>query len=213
MSAQIVLNYYLEQYQTLGNTLTDLSFDNISFLVAKEKVIDMKGQWVSKSYYAKDDKEAIRITYQKLIGIHTYNGVEFPNTFLGVGKAILYLDWAGEVANTKAKQPEYFNLEPVFIGDGTETVVGFSSPKQRQILKGERQSADDYLQSKNPQLYALLYAMYKEQYLAYMTTGVKTSFVNAMNNETNADVLATLNSEVFGYEPMTVKELIIMNLQ
>jgi hypothetical protein len=33
--------------------------------------------------------------------------------------------------------------------------------------------------------------MYKEQYLAYMTTGVKTSFVNAMNNETNADVLAT----------------------
>jgi hypothetical protein len=46
-----------------------------------------------------------------------------------------------------------------------------------------------------------------------MTTGVKTSFVNAMNNETNADVLATLNSEVFGYEPMTVKELIIMNLQ
>jgi hypothetical protein len=32
-----------------------------------------------------------------------------------------------------------------------------------------------------------------------------------MNNETNADVLATLNSEVFGYEPMT-KELIIMNL-
>jgi hypothetical protein len=41
------------------------------------------------------------------------------------------------VANTKAKQPEYFyNLEPVFIGDGTE-VVGFSSPKQRQILKGE----------------------------------------------------------------------------
>jgi hypothetical protein len=30
MSAQMVLNYYLEQYQTLGNT-TDLSFDNISF--------------------------------------------------------------------------------------------------------------------------------------------------------------------------------------
>jgi hypothetical protein len=33
--------------------------------------------------------------------------------------AILYLDWAGD-CNTKAKQPEYFNLEPVFIGDGTE---------------------------------------------------------------------------------------------
>jgi hypothetical protein len=37
--------------------------------------------------------------------------------------------------------------------------------------------------------------MYKEQYLAYMTTGIKTSFVNAMNNETNADVLATLNQK------------------
>jgi alpha-ketoglutarate-dependent taurine dioxygenase len=213
MSAQIVLNYYLEQYQTLGNTLTDLSFDEISFLVAKEKVTDMKGQWVSKSYYAENNKEAIRITYEKIVGIHIYNGVEYPDTFLGIGKSFLYLDWAGEVANTKKKQPEYFNLEPVFIGDGTETVVGFSSPKQRQVLKGERQNADDYLQAKNPQLYAVLYAMYKTEYLAYMTTGVKTSFVDAMNAETNESVLAMLNTEVFGYEPMTVKELIIMNLQ
>jgi hypothetical protein len=52
--------------------------------------------------------------------------VEF--LFLGVGKSILYLDWAGEVANTKAKQPEYFNLEPVFIGDGTESSCRLSSP-------------------------------------------------------------------------------------
>jgi hypothetical protein len=50
--------------------------------------------------------------------------------FLGVGKSILYLDWAGEVANTKAKQPEYFNLEPVFIGDGTKVVVGFLVPNK-----------------------------------------------------------------------------------
>jgi hypothetical protein len=30
-------------------------------------------------------------------------------------EAILYLDWAGERNTKEAKQPRYFNLEPVFI--------------------------------------------------------------------------------------------------
>lgn len=213
MNTQIVLNHYLEKYQTLGNTLTDLNFDNISFLVAKEKITDMKGQWVSKSYYAEKNKEAIRITYEKIFGIHTYNGVDYPNTFLGVGKSILYLNWLGDVAYSKNKQPQYFNLEPVFVGDGTETITGFSSPKQRQILKSERYNADDYLSSKNPQLYTALYARYTTTYNAYMLTGVKQPFVDKMNAETDVDMLAILNKEVYGYEPMTVKELILMNLQ
>jgi hypothetical protein len=212
MSAQIVLNYYLEQYQTLGNTLTDLSFDNISFLVAKEKVTDMKGQWVSKSYYAENNKEAIRIVYEKIFGIHTYNDVEYPDTFLGVGKSILYLDWAGEIANTKKKQPELFNLEPVFLGDGSETVVGFSSPKQRQILKSERYNADDYLQAKNPNLYALLYGRYTANYDFYLKTGKKENLVNAINNETDESIKAVFDNFVFGTQ-ITVRQLILINLQ
>jgi hypothetical protein len=54
-----------------------------------------------------------------------------------------------------------------------ENSCSFSSPKQRQILKGERQSADDYLQSKIHSLCFYFMLCIKEQYLAYMTTGVK----------------------------------------
>ncbi|MFE3849072.1 hypothetical protein ACFX5D_13955 [Flavobacterium sp. LB3P45] len=212
MSAQIVLDHFLEKFQTLGNTLTDLNFDNLSFFTTKEKIIDMKGQWVSKSYYAEKDKEAIRITYDKLYGIHTHNGVAWPNTFIGVGKSIHYLDWAGEIAYTKNKQPEYFDLQPVFVGDGTETVVGFSSQKQRQILKTERYNADDYLQAKNPNLYALLYARYTQHYDYYLKTGKKTNLVTAINGETDPDINAVFNNLVFGTD-ITVRELILMNLQ
>lgn len=212
MSVQIVLDHYLDKYQTLGNTLTDINFDNLSFFTTKEKIIDMKGQWVSKSYYAEKDKEAIRITYEKLYGIHTHNGVEWPNTFLGVGKSIHYLDWAGEIAYTKRKQPEYFDLKPVFLGDGTETVIGFSSQKQRQILKSERYNADDYLQAKNPNLYALLYGRYTSEYDYYLKTGKKDALVTAINAENDVNINAVFDNLVYGTE-ITVRQLILMNLQ
>lgn len=212
MSAEIVIQHYLDKYQTLGNTLTDINFDNLSFFTTKEKIIDMKGQWVSKSYYAVNDKEAVRITYEKLYGTHTHNGVEWPNVFLGVGKSIHYLDWAGEIATTKRKQPEYFDLKPVFLGDGTETVVGFLSQKQRQILKTERYNADDYLQAKNPNLYAMLYGRYTSTYEFYLKTGKKEALVAAIAAEADADINAAFDNLVYGTE-ITVKELILMNLQ
>ena len=65
----------------------------------------------------------------------------------------------------------------------------------------------------NPQLYAALYQQYQVEYNSYLRAGVSTAFVNALNNETNPQILAMLNKEVFGFEPMTVKELVIMNLQ
>jgi hypothetical protein len=213
MSVQIVLDYYLELFQTLGNTLTDISFDNLPFLQEKEPVYNMKGQKVSKSYLDTKGKEAIRITYDRVFGNHEYNGTVYPNVFLGLQKTVHYMDWAGEIAYSKKKQFYSFDLQPVFIGDGTETVAGFSSQKQRQILKSERLSADDYLQGMNSQLYAMLYNLYQNQYSAYLRTGIKTEFVTALNTESNIDVLAVLNNEVFGFEPMTIKELIIMNLQ
>ena len=213
MSVQIVLDYYLELFQTLGNTLTDISFDNLPFLQEKEPIYNMKGQKVSKSYLDTKGKEAIRITYDRVFGNHEYNGTVYPNVFLGLQKTVHYMDWAGVIAYSKKKQFYSFDLQPVFLVDGTETVVGFSSQKQRQILKSERFSTDDYLQAMNPQLYAMLYARYQDKYSGYLRTGSKTDFVNALNTESAVDVLAVLNKEVYGYEPMTIKELIIMNLQ
>jgi hypothetical protein len=213
MSAKIVLDHYLDQYQTLGNTLTDIDFGNLSFLQEREPIYNMKGQKVSKSYYDQKGKEAIRITYDRVFGDYEYNGTIYPNIFLGLQKTVNYMDYAGNIAYPKKKQFYSFDLQPVFLGDGNETIVGFSSQKQRQILKSERFSADDYLQAMNPQLYAMLYNLYQNQYSAYLRTGIKTEFVTALNTESNTDILAVLNNEVFGFEPMTIKELIIMNLQ
>jgi hypothetical protein len=213
MAARIVLDYHLEQYQTLGNTLTDLPFDNMSFLQEKEPIYNMAGQKVSKSYHDKSNREVVRITYDRVIGDFIYDGVTYLDIFLGLQKKVHYLDWAGEIANTKVKQFYSFNLEPVFVGDGSETIIGFSSQKQRQILKTERYNADDYLQAKNPPLYALLYGRYGAEYEYYLKTGIKTTFVNAINAEVDSSVNAALNNIVYGTESLTVKQLIIMNLQ
>lgn len=213
MSAKIVLDYYLEKYQTLANTLTDINFENLSFLQEKEAVYNIKGQKVSKSYYDIKGKEAIRITYDRIISDYTCQDIVYQDVFIGVQKTVHYLDWAGEIAYSKKKQFYAFDLQPVFVGDGSETVIGFSSQKQRQILKSERFSADDYLQASNPNIYAKLYDQYQELYSCYLRTGLKDDFVQALNSETNPVCLELLNKEVFGYEPMTIKELIIINLQ
>ena len=213
MSTKVILQHYLETYETSGNTLIDIDFGNLSFLQEKEAIYNMAGQKVSKSYYDITGREAIRITYERVFGDHLYNEINYPDVFLGLQKTIHYMDLVGEIAYSKKKQFYNFDLQPVFLADGTETVVGFSSQKQRQFLKSERLSADDYLQAKNPHLYAVLFSTYQESYNGYLRTGASAEFVKAMNSETNPDVLELLNKEVFGYEPMTFKELIILNLQ
>lgn len=213
MSARIVLDYYLDQYQTLGNTLTDIDFGNLSFLQEKEAVYNMKGQKVSKSYCDINGKEAIRLTYERVIGEYQYQDIIYPNVFKGLQKTIHFLDWAGEIAYSKKKQFYNFDLQPVFLGDGNQTIIGFSSRKQRQVLKRERYSADEYLQSMNPLIYRALYQNYKNEYESYLITGISDSLVNAINLETNKSILDFLNKEVYGFEPITVKEFIILNLQ
>lgn len=213
MDSKLVIQSWLDKYNTSGATISDLSFDNLPFLIEKEPQYNMKGQKVSKSYYDIDNREAVRIVYSRIIGNYTYNEVSYSNVFLGLKKIVHYLDCESEIAYSKDLQPYFFDLLPVFLGDGSETVVGFSSQKLRKVLKEERYAADDYLQAKNPQLYAMLYDSYGNEYNGYLRTGVKDAFVDVMNAETNLGILSVLNNEVFGFEPMTVKELIIMNLQ
>lgn len=213
MSAQLVLEYYLEKYKTLANSITDIAIDNLCFLEEREPVYNMKGEKVSKSWHGEKGEEAVRLVYSKIIESYKHNNVTYPDIFQGFRKTLHYLDWAGDLVQMKSKKPYLFRLEPVFVGDGSETIIGFSSKKQRQTLKEERYSADDYLQAKNPQLYCMLYEKYGNEYNAYLRTGVKDSFVNLLNAETDPTILSALNNEVFGHEPLTVKELIIMNLQ
>ncbi|HLF51427.1 hypothetical protein [Flavobacterium sp.] len=214
MSAQLVIDHIVEERGINLNTLTDKDFSQFNWLNEREPIYNMKGQKVSKSYYFANKKEAIRIVYERLFGDHEYEGIVYPNTFIGVKSNMHWIDWAGEIGASKAMQPYYFRLEPVFNRVDENTVkITFSSQKQRAILKSERYSADDYLQAQNPDLYALLYARYTSDYEFYLKTGKKEKLVLAMNSETNPDINAVFDNEVFGYEPRTVKELILMNLQ
>lgn len=205
-----ILQHYLDKFKTAGNTISDISFDNLPFLNAKEPIYDMKGQKVSKSYFDKTGRETIRIRYHKIHASH--QGVD--NVFVGLKKSIQYFDWAGEIYYTKYLQPYYFRLEPIYDLNDSSIITGYSSPKMRSILKKERFNADDFLQSKNPELYALLYSSYSSQYEYYLKTGVKTGLVNSIEAETSNEIINALSRNVIGSNPpITVKELILMNLQ
>jgi hypothetical protein len=213
MGAQLVINHYLEKYQTIGNTMTDIPFDSLPFLYSKEPDYNIKGVKVVKSYFDQSHREAVRIQYFKIYEDFVYNGVTYPNVFVGMRKDINYFDWSGQIAYTKSLQPYYFALQPIFMGDRSETVKGFSSQKQRKILKEERYAADDWLNSRNPDLYKMLYAKYGAIYQTYLRTGFKDDLLNAFEAETDPAILTVFNNQVFGMEPMTFKELIIINLQ
>ena len=130
--AEIIVNHYLEKYGNLANTLTDISFDNLSFLQEQEPEYNELGQKVSKTYFDLKGKEAVKIEYSRVFGDHVFNGETFENIFLGLQKIVHFYDWAGEIAYTKNKQVYLFKLEPEYTG---EIVTGFTSRKMRDILR------------------------------------------------------------------------------
>jgi len=211
-TAEVVLDHYLNKYQMAGNMISDISFNELPFLKSREATTNMKGELVSKSWYAPNGKECVRIVFSKVIGIHKYNGVDYPNTWLGFQDEIHYIRWDGVQPRIKYMQAYDFTLEPVFIGDGTETIIGFSSPKLRKTLKEERYRADDYLQAKNPNLYALLFERYTAEYEYYLKTGKKANLVTAIGAETDVNISAVFDNLVYG-TAITVRDLILMNLQ
>ncbi|OXB20653.1 hypothetical protein B0A80_18665 [Flavobacterium tructae] len=211
--AEIILEHYLNKFKTQANTLTDISFDCLPFLYAKEPHYNMKGVKVSKSYFDKSNREAIRINYTKIYEDFIYKGISYSKIFKGLRKEICYFNWCGQIAYTKCLQPYYFSLQPIFLGDGTETIKGFSSQKQRKILKEERYAADEWLNSQNPDLHTILHSKYGLLYQTYLQIGFKENLLLALETETDPSILTFFNNEVFGMESMTAKELIISILQ
>jgi hypothetical protein len=131
MKAKIIIQSWLDRYNTLANTLTDVSFENLSFLTEKEPIYNEAGQKVSKSYYSTDNKEAVRIEYLRVYGEHTFEEKTFKDVFLGLQKVIHFFDYDGEIGYSKEKQTYLFSLEPVY----TDAIVtGFTSRKMRDIL-------------------------------------------------------------------------------
>ncbi len=206
------LNVLLGRYKG-GDTLADVCFDNLPFLSRQEPLFNAKGQRVSKSYFDTKGKEVIRITYDRIIGDHVFQGQTYNDVFLGISRRIIYLDWAGEEAFSKQAQEYRFKLIPVFVGDGTGTLTGFSSPKMEEILKQERIEADNFLKANNKSIYILLYRNYADEYNYYVKTGDKSDLLEAFDNETNPAILTVFGHFVYGSETLTIKDLILENLQ
>lgn len=212
MSAVIILDKYLEDYQMSGNMIWDKSIDELPFLSGREAIYNLKGEKVSKSYQAPNGMECVRLVYSKVFQTYVHNGIEYPNTWVGFKDEIHYFRWDYAETIIKYMQPYYFDLKPVFLGDGTETIVGFSSQKLRRTLRDERYNADDYLQAQNPDLYALLFNRYTTAYEFYLKTGKKQNLVDAINAETDVNINAVFDNLVYG-TTITVRDLMLMNLQ
>ncbi|WP_372744299.1 hypothetical protein [Lutibacter sp.] len=191
--------------------VSEINYDHLSYLYAKEGEVDLQGKRLPKSYFLKrNNKEVVRQVYERVYGTHTYNGVDYENIFLGIETKVYHLHTTGELQLVSTKT-YMFNLHPVFVGDGNETVVGFSSRKMVEILKAERYASANNLQSQNAAIYQFLYSTYQE-YENYLKFGDKTLLIEALDNETRPEVLEVLNHSVAGTE-LTIVQLIKLTLQ
>jgi len=133
MGARIALEY-VKEILGIHQTILDEDFSQMEFLNSREAVINSKGERVSKSYYYDNKIEVIRIEYFKVYGDFTYNGIVYPNTFLGIRKDKHWLLWDGLIHRTKNEKPEYFTLQPI---DKNDLSKGFTSLFMRKIAREE----------------------------------------------------------------------------
>ncbi len=207
-----ILEFLLRRFDIFS--LFSIQFDSLQFLYVKEPVLNSKGQRVSKSYYLNStNQEVVRIVYGRIYDNVTFNGITLTEQFVGMSKRIIYMKPDGTERTSKSGKSYMFNLYPVFAGDGSETLVGFSSPKQCSILKQERVAADEFMQSQNPGIYALLYSHFSDLYREYLKTGISTAFKAALNSVSDVELNAVLDRMVYGTDDKTIRDLIIENLQ
>jgi hypothetical protein len=208
----ILLDYEIKRIGlTPLQMVSELNYDHLSYLYALEGEVDLQGKRKQKCYFLKrNNKEVVRQVYERVYGTHTYNGVAYENTFLGVETKVYHLHTTGELQLVSTKTYN-FNLHPVFAGDGNETIVGFSSRKMVEILKAERYAAANNLQCQNAAIYQFLYTTYPE-YENYLKFGNATLLIEALDNEIRTDVLEVLNHSVAGTD-LNIQQLIKLTLQ
>ncbi|NCN87241.1 hypothetical protein GW932_05395, partial [archaeon] len=135
---KLAIEYLIKKMglQTLFNTLTDRDFSQFSWLNEREPIYNNKGERISKSYYYKNEKETIRIEYFKIFKDYVFEGITYPNTFIGVNKNIIWLYWDGtDSPYQKTKDTFMFTLKPIYTNG---VIAGFTSIRGEQILSEER---------------------------------------------------------------------------
>lgn len=204
---------------------TQIEFDKCGFLTPCEAKYGLKGVKLRKDY-KKDNQIVVSQIYELLTETKSHAGFTINNVPVSLIKKIrfyitdsYYKEKTVETLTFDVHASEAKNQ------NGDIVAVTFNSMKLEKYMKENRHEADVLLKSFNSTLYSWLYSAYGSIYTKYLDTGVSTELVSAFENETNPTNLFILNKIVeeqdlavlLGpmpvYPQITVKELIIMNLQ
>jgi len=208
---EFIVNKLAIQIST--NSLTDKDFSQFSWLNEREPVYSNKGERISKSYYYKNEKETIRIEYFKIFKDYVFEGITYPNTFIGVNKNIIWIYWDGTNSPyQKTKDTFMFTLKPIYTNG---VIAGFTSIRGEQILSEERRQVVNRLifeaKTSNIQTiandYDILFDYLNSSINSWVNTGKVTKFNTLINDTSNIEIVNLLAIEV---EPsVTLKDYLI----
>ena len=208
---EFIVNKLAIQIST--NSLTDKDFSQFCWLNEREPVYSNKGERISKSYYYKNEKETIRIEYFKIFKDYVFEGITYPNTFIGVNKNIIWIYWDGTNSPyQKTKDTFMFTLKPIYTNG---VIAGFTSIRGEQILSEERRQVVNRLifeaKTSNIQTiandYDILFDYLNSSINSWVNTGKVTKFNTLINDTSNIEIVNLLAIEV---EPsVTLKDYLI----
>ena len=208
---EFIVNKLAIQIST--NSLTDKDFSQFSWLNEREPIYSNKGERISKSYYYKNEKETIRIEYFKIFKDYVFEGITYPNTFIGVNKNIIWIYWDGTNSPyQKTKDTFMFTLKPIYTNG---VIAGFTSIRGEQILSEERRQVVNRLifeaKTSNIQTiandYDILFDYLNSSINSWVNTGKVTKFNTLINDTSNIEIVNLLAIEV---EPsVTLKDYLI----
>lgn len=208
---------------------TEIQFDNLSFLTAKEAVYGLKGTKLYKDYvYLNENGEEITVIRQQYNVLSEERRLDGLSTqaIVGLNKVILFYK-PTQSPKEKVMKTLDFSVFPITTLNPVtgDPMLIYSSSKLEEFLEGQRYKADNMLKSFNPNLYNWLYFAYGDLYQEYLKTGNSSRLIKAFNTEAdqfNISILDKVVEEQFlvmllgdlpEYPVLKVKELIIMNLQ
>lgn len=166
----------------------DIPIDILEFFAPKEKIYNLKGEPVIKSYIHVDEHgETIPvcdILYQKQYEDVTYQGItknEFKNA-----KTVFRFYTKKDKSKYKDKvvQSLPFTIVPTAINDTNGNIVDvmWSSVKREEVLRSERYKAEEVMKTFNPRLYQLFTMIFGDAWQRYKEVGDKAQLVSELNN-------------------------------
>ena len=162
----------------------DVPIDILEFFKSKEKVYNLKGEPVIKSYVYLDNTPICDIIYEKQFENKVEEGFT-KNEFVSSNTIFRFYKKADKsLFKDKVIHSLPFNLVPTVIRDENNNVtdVLWSSVKREEVLRNERYKSEEVMKTFNPMLYKLFTQVFGDAWQRYKETGDKTQLVLELNN-------------------------------